>query len=425
MNQSRIIGHDLLSVPMGDMIRQMALSIAEAQFELDKSSIMVAEMMGGQRLLRDEEGRLIDYDGNLLVNQRDEGGNAIYDERGNLVYEEGQGPRVIDSRVFFGYSYEPVIGEDGEPVAWPNGATKMVRKPRLVSMLELGFTPNFYQFVDTIIEVKIAIKMTQSTEDTTREQDYSKTTTQQDLTQTVKTGSYSYNQYSGSSYGFSMGQFGMHASRYQGTSVSGTNYRTMKTGTRNQVAVQNVDAQYTSKYNYSAEGASLLRTKLVPVPPPAILEERIRDVMEEEKAYQRLAAQGVHGVLETVGVDTEPVNQPVRSVQAKEDRFISDRGVSTIPGGAKVYAPAANLVATTGTFSSTVSENFTFIIPGGLRDGTFRVHVAVPQASGGTTPPRGSATLWLNDSHTAVVSVGETWSVSIPGASGPVDFVKL
>ena len=53
------IGQDLLSAPMGDMILQMALAIAEAQFELDKSSIMVAEMMGGQRLLRDEEGRLI------------------------------------------------------------------------------------------------------------------------------------------------------------------------------------------------------------------------------------------------------------------------------------------------------------------------------------------------------------------------------
>ena len=41
-----------------------------------------------------------------------------------------------------------------------------------------------------------------------------------------------------------------------------------------------VDATYSAKYNYSAEGSSLLRTKLAPVPPPTILEERIRRLIE-------------------------------------------------------------------------------------------------------------------------------------------------
>ena len=44
---------------------------------------------------------------------------------------------------------------------------------------------------------------------------------------------------------------------------------------------QTVTAHYTGKYNYSVEGSSLLRTKLVPVPPPAILEERIRTELGE------------------------------------------------------------------------------------------------------------------------------------------------
>jgi len=43
-----------------------------------------------------------------------------------------------------------------------------------------------------------------------------------------------------------------------------------------------VDATYSSKYSYSAEGASLLRTKLVPVPPPPVLEERIRRLLQDE-----------------------------------------------------------------------------------------------------------------------------------------------
>ena len=41
------IGQQLLNVPMGDMIRQMAFAIADAQLELDESSIRVAELMSG------------------------------------------------------------------------------------------------------------------------------------------------------------------------------------------------------------------------------------------------------------------------------------------------------------------------------------------------------------------------------------------
>ena len=48
------------------------------------------------------------------------------------------------------------------------------------------------------------------------------------------------------------------------------------------VNVSAVSASYSNKYQYSAEGASLLRTKLTPVPAPAILEERIRNILERE-----------------------------------------------------------------------------------------------------------------------------------------------
>ena len=43
--------------------------------------------------------------------------------------------------------------------------------------------------------------------------------------------------------------------------------------------VSSVSASYSSKYQYSAEGSSLMRTKLVPVPAPAVLEERIRGML--------------------------------------------------------------------------------------------------------------------------------------------------
>jgi|SRR5262245_36461490 len=170
------IGQELLNVPMGDMIRQMAFAIADAQIQLDESSLRVAEMMGGQRINRDENG------------------NAT--------------GSPVDTTVLF-------AGER-------------------VSMLELGFTPTFYHFIDTIIEVKIAVKITQEIASTRTIKGEMKTAR---LT------------------------FGNGGISYSVTTVP-------------------VDATYSSKYSFTSEGSSLLRTKLQPIPPPAILEERIRALVE-------------------------------------------------------------------------------------------------------------------------------------------------
>jgi hypothetical protein len=98
------------------------------------------------------------------------------------------------------------------------------------SLLELGFTPTFYQFVDTMIELKMSISMS-------RETNVSRSST------TVN-----------ASVKGSVGFFSATA----------------------KMRVSTVSASYSAKYQYSAEGSSLMRTKLVPVPAPAILEERIR-----------------------------------------------------------------------------------------------------------------------------------------------------
>ncbi|MCL1487204.1 MAG: hypothetical protein MH186_04330 [Marinobacter sp.] len=135
--------------------------------------------------------------------------------------------------------------------------------PTRLSMMELGFTPTFYQFIDTIIEVKIAIKMTR-----TRESSRTLTEASRDSSSSS----------AGSKRGGGVFSLfgGKRSSSYAGKSS---------------VQTTQVDATYSSKYSYSAEGASLLRTKLVPVPPPAILEERIRGFVdiEEETRRARLA----------------------------------------------------------------------------------------------------------------------------------------
>lgn len=195
MAMRRSIGRDLLNVPMGDMISQMALSIAEAQLALDESGIRQAELMSGRVVLRGENGGFIDENGDPSLT-----------------------PVFVDSMVSFGYH--------------KNGDEYTAEK---VSMMELGFTPTFYQFIDTVIEVKIEIKMTEGDEDNVG----------------VKSNS----------------------------RVRGPRYR-RSYGT----SVRTVDARYSSKYSYSAEGSSLIRTKLAPVPPPAILEERARMLLEQNEA---------------------------------------------------------------------------------------------------------------------------------------------
>ncbi|MEH6354916.1 MAG: hypothetical protein V7760_02670 [Marinobacter sp.] len=274
------IGQDLLNVPMGEMIRDMAFAIADSQFQLDQSGMRTAEMMGGLQ--------------------------SIFDDKGNQTFD--------DSRIFFGYEYMTVraalayaifddsltgaldadsvkltevvlnlVSELGQLTATQrndlanNGGSaiasaqidgkplldEVIRVPTRLSMMELGFTPTFYQFIDTIIEVKIAIKMTRTRESSRTVSNASRDSSSS--SDRAKRG------------GGIFGLFGGKRSR----SYSG----------KSSVQTTQVDATYSSKYSYSAEGASLLRTKLVPVPPPAILEERIRGFVdiEEETRRARLA----------------------------------------------------------------------------------------------------------------------------------------
>ena len=168
------IGQELLNVPFPEMVRNMGLAIAEAQHALDMVSMRIAQFMAGYQ--------------------------ETYDDEGN--------PQIEERRIQFGTG--------------------------TYSLLELGFTPTFYQFVDTLIEVKISISISSES-------------------------SYQHRQSS-----FSLAVPGGLALAFGGGSIRAST----------------VSASYANKYQYSADGSSLLRTKLVPLPPPAILEERIRQLID-------------------------------------------------------------------------------------------------------------------------------------------------
>lgn len=232
------IGQELLNVPMGDMIRQMAFAIAEAQVKLDKASIDVAEMMGGLTTVHDENGKVTFDDSRVFF------GYEYMTKLDALAYIE------IDNALTGGSNEALVEAINNQPDKQADGGDGLVRVPTRSSMLELGFVPTFYQFVDTIIEVKIAIKIT-------REVSVGRKSSQTD-TATQK------------------------RNRSFGAKFAGLRFRS--SGESTNVSTSQVDATYAAKYSYSAEGSSLLRTKLAPLPPPPILEERIRAILEGEKA---------------------------------------------------------------------------------------------------------------------------------------------
>ena len=173
------VGTDLLAAPFPQMVRSLGVGIAEAQLELDLVSLKIARMMAGYAVDAEDD-------------EADEDGAGTGDNERKYLVEFSDGQKY--------------------------------------SLLELGFTPTFYQFVDTVIELKLSISMK-----------YETATERKTTTTTVKAGGFAFPFVAGGS-----------------------------------VRATSVSASFSSKYQYSAEGSSMMRTKLVPIPPPALLEERIR-----------------------------------------------------------------------------------------------------------------------------------------------------
>jgi hypothetical protein len=302
------IGQQLLDVPMGEMIKGMALSIAEAQLALDSNSIEVAEMMGGLSPVKDtikdangNEQEFINFKDSrvffgketvriseaigLYNTNADQGYRAALDAKIPATAKEpGYDKDVIDVNadpsaasatpgftpnipkdinVYYrhkvnatttnwytydsgGDKYVKITGAPnipqpvpGRQMLVPGTKDDTIKVPQRLSMLELGFSPTFYQFVDTLIQVKLSISMSR--------EGSSSFSYKRDTKSTDRSASFSWRK----------------------------GLKTNKT-----VSTTQVNAQYSQKYSYSAEGSSLLQTKLVPIPPPAILEQRIQQQME-------------------------------------------------------------------------------------------------------------------------------------------------
>ncbi|MCD6145309.1 hypothetical protein CW696_08495 [ANME-2 cluster archaeon] len=186
------VGQELLNVPFGDMIKEMAFAIAESQQALDMNSIEVAQTLAETEL---PVGSVI-----LAIEQP-------VDDEGN-----------------------------------PTGSPTLVTNDQPMNLLTYGLEPRFYEFTESIIEVKmtISMKVERSLERSfKRTFDFKNKTT-----------------FSGS---------------YSTSGLASLLFGKAKAKIKNETTVaysSTYNAKYKSKFTFSETGTSLLRTTLKPVPPP-------------------------------------------------------------------------------------------------------------------------------------------------------------
>ena len=181
------VGRDLLEVPFPAMVQNLAFAIAKGQMALDRTSMATARMLAREKVMLIQEiQEIIEPDFRVVpVDITDKAGNH-YTE--NII--------VTGARVKF-----------------------QSMPPEEFTLLQAGLSPTFYQFTESIIEVKMSIS--------------SKTESESEFEFGASA------EVSGG-FLFASGTFSSHV-----------NYKT------------------SSKYSYSVEGSSLLRTTLKPAPPPS------------------------------------------------------------------------------------------------------------------------------------------------------------
>lgn len=190
------IGQDLLNVPFPDMVYNLARAIADGQKKLDKNSLNTLKELARTKF---------DFIESIT----------------EVLLPVPQSIDVEGEQII-------VTGIDVQTTIAP---------PTKLTLLQAGLTPTFYQFTESLIEVKIQLKSTMDNE--------------------VKVDAgFSFDETLGVEIGFGGGL---------GSLFGGPSGKI--TSTTHVASHTNVET--TSKYSVTQEGSSLLRTTLKPVPPPS------------------------------------------------------------------------------------------------------------------------------------------------------------
>ena len=187
------IGRDLLDLPFAELVRNLAIAVADGQTALDRNSLATL-----RELVNEQVDVVTDITETISPDER-------------TVTVNGQDVTITGARI---------EAQSAEPIA--------------MSMFQAGLSPTFYQFTEASVEVRMSITMRRESSGT------------------------SSGRSSESQSGFlGLGFLGLGHSRAYASSVD---YRTQ------------------NSYSYTAQGASLLRATLKPVPPPSRLQPAITTV---------------------------------------------------------------------------------------------------------------------------------------------------
>jgi hypothetical protein len=181
------IGRDLLDLPFAEMVRNLAVAIADGQTAMDRNSLETLRALAETEVdVLTDVTEVIEPEVNTVT-----------------VADPAGGPT---QRI-------PVTGARVRASGAP---------PVRMNMIQAGLLPTFYQFTEAALEVRLSITMREDRETEERGQ-----------------------------RGVGVPFLGLGRSRAYATSV---------------------DFRNANKYSYQAQGASLLRATMRPVPPPARLE---------------------------------------------------------------------------------------------------------------------------------------------------------
>ena len=197
------IGQELLDVPFPDMIYKMANAIAQGQRKLDKTSLDTARALAKAKVM------------------------VIPD-----IYEIVEKKKLSDT-LEAGVTLPGATTGDIETIAVKTVSAKAVE----MTLMQAGLLPTFYQFTESLIEVKISISHRSSSQ--------------------------------------SEFEFGASLEVSTEAEAHGSLFGFGGSGSVSTTFASHVNYKSSSTYSFSAEGSSLLRTTLKPVPAPARIIPRI------------------------------------------------------------------------------------------------------------------------------------------------------
>src|SRR3954447_1879134 len=121
------IGRDLLDLSFAEMVRNLAIAIADGQTALDRNSLETLKALGDI-----EVDVLTDITETILP----------HEETVDVEVPDGQGGTLTEQITVTGAR---ITSTPADPVS--------------MNMLEAGLSPTFYQFTEASIEVKLSITM--------------------------------------------------------------------------------------------------------------------------------------------------------------------------------------------------------------------------------------------------------------------------